>query len=92
MQTTLLIPTSLEIQYFYFLLILTGFFDLVALLNHAGESANEGHYTCAILLPGDAKCSPSSQWFLFDNHNVSFLEDSQVVTADAYVAIYKKSS
>jgi uncharacterized UBP type Zn finger protein len=68
--------------------------DLVAVLDHAGKSANSGHYTSSILLYEDVMDSGSTietaQWYRFDDSSVSPIKENDVISETAYVVIYKK--
>lgn len=60
-------------------------YDLYAVCNHHGNMQG-GHYTAYCKNPID------SRWYSFDDTKVTPLPEASVVTADAYILFYQRSS
>ncbi|CAG2122039.1 unnamed protein product [Medioppia subpectinata] len=60
-------------------------YDLYAVANHKGNMQS-GHYTAYCRNPID-NC-----WYLFDDTKVVAVNESSVITADAYILFYQRSS
>ena len=60
-------------------------YDLYAVINHMGASIAQGHYT--------ANCKlEDGSWASFNDSYVCSISSDRVVTADAYVCLFKKRS
>lgn len=57
-------------------------YDLFAISNHSGDM-NGGHYWCY------AK-NADNQWYNFNDRNVSSIQESELITHNAYCLFYKK--
>lgn len=56
-------------------------YDLVGIVNHCGD-ANSGHYVA------NAKNSITNKWFNFDDHEVTEIKETDVVTNAAYIFFF----
>lgn len=70
----------------------SGVYDLVAVLTHAGRSADSGHYVAWVKQEGKG----STNWWKFDDDRVSPVEESEIEKLDgggdwhsAYICLYK---
>ena len=57
-------------------------YRLHGVVNHEGTSPADGHYTATV------RDSESGDWFLYDDSDVSVVDDDQVVTSSAYYVVY----
>ncbi|POM72243.1 Hypothetical protein PHPALM_11075 [Phytophthora palmivora] len=67
-------------------------YDLVAVVNHHGESVNGGHYTSYVRDELSQVSSPTStkqqQWVLFDDVEVKIVAADEVKNSQAYLLCY----
>jgi ubiquitin carboxyl-terminal hydrolase 31 len=61
-------------------------YDLYAVCNHHGDDLQGGHYTATCKNPTDG------HWYSFDDNHTSKVDESDVVSADAYILFYQKQS
>jgi len=61
-------------------------YDLYAVCNHHGDDLQGGHYTATCRNPTDG------HWYSFDDMHTSKVDESDVVSADAYILFYQKQS
>ena len=61
-------------------------YDLYGVCNHHGTDLQGGHYTAYCRNPTD------SQWYFFDDVNTRRISEADIVTKDAYILFYQKSS
>ncbi len=61
-------------------------YDLYAVCNHHGDDLQGGHYTATCRNPTDG------QWYSFDDMNTSKVDETDVVTQDAYILFYQKQT
>lgn len=61
-------------------------YDLYAVCNHHGDDLQGGHYTATCRNPTDG------HWYSFDDNHTSKVDESDVVSADAYILFYQKQS
>ena len=59
-----------------------GVYDLYAVCNHYGD-LNYGHYTCF------AYNYKKQSWFEFDDSKVTRLDESHIVSSEAYLLFYR---
>uniref|UniRef100_A0A1B6GRZ4 ubiquitinyl hydrolase 1 n=1 Tax=Cuerna arida TaxID=1464854 RepID=A0A1B6GRZ4_9HEMI len=59
-------------------------YDLYAVCNHHGQDLQSGHYTAYCRNPYDG------QWYCFDDAKVSPVNESQLVSAAAYILFYQR--
>ncbi|WJX93543.1 ubiquitinyl hydrolase 1 [Trifolium repens] len=56
-------------------------YDLYAVVEHSGPTANSGHYVCYVR-------SDTNKWHLMDDSKVSSVSEVQVLNAQAYILFY----
>ena len=60
-------------------------YDLVAVVNHIGTNINRGHYTAYA-----RQLTNPTVWYNFNDEHVSPMEESDIVSQDAYLLVYVK--
>lgn len=70
-------------------------YDLVAVVNHHGDSVQGGHYTAFIqsrltTYESSSKQQAPPQWLLFDDASVSHVSANEVAKSQAYMLFYIK--
>ena len=61
-------------------------YELYGVCNHHGSDLQGGHYTAYCRNPTDG------QWYNFDDVNTNNINEEEIVTKDAYILFYQKSS
>ena len=61
-------------------------YELYGVCNHHGTDLQGGHYTAYCRNPTDG------QWYNFDDVNTNNINEEEIVTKDAYILFYQKSS
>jgi len=61
-------------------------YELYGVCNHHGSDLQGGHYTAYCRNPTDG------HWYAFDDMNTRRISESDIVTKDAYILFYQKSS
>jgi len=61
-------------------------YELYGVCNHHGTDLQGGHYTAYCRNPTDG------HWYFFDDVNTRRISESDIVTKDAYILFYQKSS
>ncbi len=61
-------------------------YELYGVCNHHGQDLQGGHYTAYCRNPTDG------HWYFFDDINTRRISESDIVTKDAYILFYQKSS
>merc|ERR1712029_1171812 len=61
-------------------------YELYGVCNHHGQGLQGGHYTAYCRNPTDG------HWYFFDDVNTRRISESDIVTKDAYILFYQKSS
>ena len=61
-------------------------YELYGVCNHHGQDLQGGHYTAYCRNPTDG------HWYFFDDINTRRISEADIVTKDAYILFYQKSS
>ncbi|KAL4118665.1 hypothetical protein PRIC2_010990 [Phytophthora ramorum] len=67
-------------------------YDLVAVVNHHGESVNGGHYTSYVRDEVSKSNGQQQQWILFDDVEVKAVPADEVESSQAYLLCYVRRS